>query len=111
VPEITADVLRARLASGEPPVLLDVRAAYAYRGAHLAGARNMPLSLLPDRVGELDKDAEIVVYCDHGITSLDGAGWLIEQGYIQVWSLAGGITNWQASGGAVEGDWHGATRR
>jgi sulfur-carrier protein adenylyltransferase/sulfurtransferase len=109
VPEITVDELRTLLANGQQPVLVDVRPSHAFRGAHLTGARNIPLSILPDRLGELDKGAEIVVYCDHGFTSLDGAGYLIQQGYAHARSLVGGITTWQGSGGAVEGAWQGAT--
>ena len=49
------------------PLLLDVRpAADAFRPAW---ARHIPIAELPERVAELPRDREIVVFCARGITS------------------------------------------
>ncbi len=51
-------------------VLLDVRTTGEFAGGHIDGARNIPLSDLPSRVGELKKEGKpIVVYCQSGMRS------------------------------------------
>lgn len=47
----------------ETAVIVDVRAAEAYRAAHIAGAVNIPLNELESRLGELNKDEWIITYC------------------------------------------------
>lgn len=96
IPQLTALDLAARLKSSNPPHLLDVRQAEEHAFVSLPGSRLMPLNDLPLRWRELEawKDAEVVVYCHHGIRSLQGAGFLRQQGFGQVSSLAGGIEAW-----------------
>jgi rhodanese-related sulfurtransferase len=54
------------------------------------------MSELSQRVVELDelRDAEMVVYCHHGVRSRQVANWLRGQGFAHVQSLAGGIDRW-----------------
>jgi 3-mercaptopyruvate sulfurtransferase SseA len=42
---------------------LDVRSASSFSEKHIKAARNIPLSELPDRWGELDKNRWIITYC------------------------------------------------
>jgi rhodanese-related sulfurtransferase len=56
--EVLLDLIR----NGEV-TLLDVRPAEEYRAGHLAGARSIPLPQLAARLGELQRDREIVAYC------------------------------------------------
>ncbi|MBK6430353.1 MAG: rhodanese-like domain-containing protein [Anaerolineae bacterium] len=53
-------------------------------------------------ISELDKTAPTVVYCAHGYSSVAAAGYLMQQGFGEVYSLKGGITTWQAEGNPVE---------
>ena len=94
--EIDCRTVKTRLDAGEPLVLLDCREANEYDFVRLDSARLVPMSELPQRVGELDelRDAEIVVYCHHGVRSRQVANWLRGQGFAQVQSLAGGIDRW-----------------
>jgi NADPH-dependent 2,4-dienoyl-CoA reductase/sulfur reductase-like enzyme/rhodanese-related sulfurtransferase len=50
----------------EDAVILDVREVSEFEGGHVAGAVNIPLPKLRDRVDELPKDREIWVYCQVG---------------------------------------------
>ena len=43
---------------------------------------------------ELDPDAHIVVYCHHGVRSLNVTNWLRQQGFEKVQSMRGGIAAW-----------------
>jgi 3-mercaptopyruvate sulfurtransferase SseA len=44
-------------------VFVDVRDVDSYASSHIPGALSIPLSELPDRLGELDANAWIITYC------------------------------------------------
>jgi rhodanese-related sulfurtransferase len=94
--EIDCRTVKARLDAGEPLALLDCREQNEYEFVRLTPARLVPMSELPQRVAELDelRNAEIVVYCHHGVRSRQVANWLRGQGFAHVRSLAGGIDRW-----------------
>jgi rhodanese-related sulfurtransferase len=95
VPEIDAPTLKQRLAGdGSKLVLLDVREPYEYREGVIPGAVFIPMNDIPARMDELDKDAEIVVYCAHGIRSWQVAAYLIHNGFTSVTHLADGFAAW-----------------
>ena len=93
VPEISPAELRAALA-GPPekrPLLLDVRQPEEYAVVALGGAVLIPLRELPGRIGEVPATAtEVVVYCHHGMRSLQGTQLLVARG-LNARSLTGGI--------------------
>ena len=92
--EITPEVLAARLTAGAPTELLDVREPYEWSIARLPDARLVPLDGLPDVVHTLDRAAELVVYCHHGMRSAAAVAWLRERGFVRVRNLTGGIDRW-----------------
>jgi adenylyltransferase/sulfurtransferase len=94
VKELAPQELQARLAKGESIVLLDVREAEEVAFVQLPGALHIPLAELPARWQELDSEAEIVVYCHHGIRSAAAAAFLSKQGFPRVANLRGGIDAW-----------------
>jgi rhodanese-related sulfurtransferase len=63
-------------------VFLDVRtdAEVAEKGA-LAGSKHIPLDSLEDRLGELPKDKEIIVYCENGIRAEMASSTLRDKGF------------------------------
>lgn len=93
-PEITAREVAERLRADHAVVLLDVREPWEHELAHLADARLIPLSTLPEVVGELDAQAEYVVYCHHGMRSAMAANWLMSRGFENVSNMTGGIDAW-----------------
>ncbi len=92
--EITPAQLDARLRSGEHITLLDVREPHEWSIAHLADARLVPLSSLPRTLMSLDRIADTVVYCHHGMRSEAACAWLRDQGFRRVRNLTGGIDRW-----------------
>jgi adenylyltransferase/sulfurtransferase len=92
--EIAPRALAERMKAGTPPVLLDVRERYEWAIARLPEARLVPLDSLPDAVPTLDPDAEVVVYCHHGIRSAAAVAWLRERGFSRARNLTGGIDRW-----------------
>jgi rhodanese-related sulfurtransferase len=81
--------------------ILDVREPSEWAQAHIQGATLIPLGSLPNRLNELPKDRQIVVYCHSGNRSAQGRDILKNAGFTQVTSMAGGITAWQAQGQPV----------
>ena len=97
VKNITADQTRSLLERYplERFQLLDVRQPKEYEQAHLPGATLIPLGELADRVEELDRNKEVVVYCRSGVRSRSACQILEAAGFTQVMNMTGGIIAWQ----------------
>lgn len=91
VPEIAPEALAARLARDDPPLVVDVRSPSEWDIVHLPGATLIPLADLPDRVTELARAREVVVYCHKGNRSARATRLLLDLGFTHVESLRGGI--------------------
>ena len=89
--EISPTDLAARLARGDTITLLDVREQWEYETVHLEGSVLLPLSELTHGSALLDKNAEYVALCHHGMRSEMAASWLRNQGFASVINLVGGI--------------------
>jgi rhodanese-related sulfurtransferase len=94
VREITPRQLKARLDAGERPLILDVREQWELDIAKLEGAVHIPMNTIPERLGELPRDQEIVVMCHSGGRSLRVAQYLEKNGFASPVNLAGGIAGW-----------------
>jgi len=95
--EVTAAELAAEW-KGHPDLLvLDVREPHEYEIARIEGAKLVPLSQLPDRLGDLDGHREIVTHCHHGARSLKALEILKAAGFSKVRSLRGGIDAWSVN--------------
>lgn len=94
--QISAQELAEHLRSANPPHLLDVRQVEENEFAALPNSTLIPLGDLATRVDEIEdwKDEEIVVYCHHGIRSLNAIGQLRHFGFTKLRNLAGGIDRW-----------------
>ncbi len=94
--EVGAVELNERLASAEPPFLLDVRQPHEWDIVNLEtdGAVMIPLAELRDRLEEIPTDREIVVYCRTGARSASAAQMLADEGFSRVFNLVGGIHAW-----------------
>ncbi|ODU37569.1 MAG: sulfurtransferase [Thiobacillus sp. SCN 63-374] len=86
--------LAAHLQTGHAPVLLDVREPWEWNLCHLPDAILIPMRELPVRLHELDKDAETVVICHHGVRSYHAARYLETLGFGDVVNLSGGVAAW-----------------
>lgn len=103
---LTASEFEKGIGSKDSIQLLDVRTAGEYNGGHIQHA------LLADwkdqnefsrRIGFIDKDKPVYVYCLGGGRSAAAAAKMREMGYKEVYELKGGINAWKAENKAVEG--------
>jgi sulfur-carrier protein adenylyltransferase/sulfurtransferase len=93
IPQITVKELKQRLDSGENVQLIDVREPFEYQIAQIGG-KLIPQNDVPNRLGEIDRDREVVVHCKSGGRSQRIAEFLQQAGYPKVVNVAGGITAW-----------------
>ena len=78
--------------------ILDVRQPEEWNEVHIPGATLIPLGELASRVNEVPKDQEVVVVCRSGNRSAQGRDILLQAGFEQVTSMAGGMNQWSAAG-------------
>ncbi|HYD54834.1 MAG TPA: rhodanese-like domain-containing protein [Gemmatimonadaceae bacterium] len=92
--DVTPQALHAELRAGRPVMLLDVREPAEWAIARLPSATLVPLGSLIEASPTLPRDADLVVYCHHGMRSDAAARWLREAGFARVRNLEGGIDRW-----------------
>lgn len=92
--EVSPSELKQEIDSRSSLVLLDVREPFERAIATIEPSLHIPMGEIPSRVQELDPDQHIVVYCHHGVRSLNVTSWLRQQGFEDVQSLRGGIDRW-----------------
>lgn len=91
---MTVQELKHRIDAGAPPVILDVREPWEYALCALPGSQHIPMGQIPERLAELDRDAEIVVVCHHGARSQMTAQYLGAHGFAHLHNLTGGVDAW-----------------
>jgi sulfur-carrier protein adenylyltransferase/sulfurtransferase len=99
--DLTVRELKARLDRGDRIVLLDVREPREFQAGHLPGAMPIPLGELAKRLGELDRESEIVAYCRSGGRSGRAASLLRAAGFRRVHNLSGGAIAWSEEVGGA----------
>ena len=82
--------------------IVDVREPEEWAEGHIPGAIHIPLGELAARTGELDSGQPAIVVCRSGRRSLYGAETLLQAGFGDAKSLAGGMVDWEAAGQPVE---------
>lgn len=86
------DRLSASEAEGDRPLVLDVTEEVERMVYYIPGSYHIPLGQLRKRLGELDREKQIVVYCAIGVRSYNAARILSQNGFENVKVLEGGIS-------------------
>jgi len=76
-------------------VFVDIRDPGSYGAAHIPGALHLHDGNVQEFVQTTDKNADVVVYCYHGNSSLGAAAYFIECGFKNVASMSGGFEAWR----------------
>jgi sulfur dioxygenase len=96
---ITVLELKARIRSGQNPLLLDVREEYELGGelGHLDGIVHIPIGQLAHRLKELQQagEREIVTVCRSGARAHTAGQILRQAGFPRVSVLEGGMIAWK----------------
>lgn len=86
--------LDSKMKTKQRPYMLDVREPSEREICKLEDDKNIPLKDLPNRLSELNKDQEILIYCRSGGRSMQACQYLAEQGFTNVTNLTGGVLAW-----------------
>lgn len=92
--EVAPREVKEMLAGGENVLLVDVREQWEYDTSHIEGAVLIPLREIPANLPRLEAAGEVILFCHHGMRSMDAAAWLRSQGVTGARSMAGGIDLW-----------------
>jgi hydroxyacylglutathione hydrolase len=83
--------------AGAAPIVVDVRSEAEHAGGHIAGALNIPLTHLDERIGEIPAGRPVAVHCEGGYRSAIAASLLQKLGRRDVHDLVGGYKAWLAA--------------
>ena len=95
--ELTVDQVKRKLDRGEKLHLVDVREESEWAKDHLPQAIHLGKGVIERDIEQRlpDTGAEIVLYCGGGFRSALAADNLQRMGYINVYSMDGGIRDWR----------------
>jgi rhodanese-related sulfurtransferase len=93
--EVSPSTVKQRLDSGEKLRLVDVREAFEHRQARIEGSDLIPMRTVAQALDSLEaEEAPLIIFCHHGMRSLQVVSWLRQQGIESCSSMAGGIDRW-----------------
>jgi hydroxyacylglutathione hydrolase len=94
---VSAPYAAELLASGKPPLAIDVRTPHEREQKHIDGSIALPLSRLAENLQTLPKNRPLLVYCAGGYRSSIAASLLQRSGFTAVAEIAGGFAAWEAA--------------
>lgn len=96
-PTISQQELLRRMDAKGDRLILDVRTPEEFQAGHIPGAVNIPHTVLPHRLDELQpyRDKEVVVYCETGVRAGIAERVLQQAGFAQVRHLQGDMAAWR----------------
>ncbi|MFN6962686.1 MAG: rhodanese-like domain-containing protein [Pyrinomonadaceae bacterium] len=77
---------------------IDVRTPEEFAAGHADRARNIPLDVLAQNLDKLEKNEPVYLICQSGSRSKKAAQILVDAGFPQAISIAGGTAAWDAAG-------------
>ena len=93
--QITPREVKQRLDAGEKLRLVDVRETFEFQQAHIEGSELIPMRTVPQALSTFEEETvPAIVFCHHGVRSLQVVSWLREQGVESCSSMEGGIDRW-----------------
>ena len=100
ITEIDPSVVGKKIKEGANIILIDVREKEEWPMGHIAGAINITKGVLERDISSVTNDlsAEIIVYCSSSARSSLAAFNLKKMGYMNVFSMTGGIQKWREQG-------------
>lgn len=84
--------------------LVDVRTPEEYNEGYIPNAQNIDFNspTFDEDISKLDKNKPVMLYCKGGGRSAKCAEKLLAAGFIKIFDLQGGITQWKFKGFEIE---------
>ncbi|MCZ8513690.1 rhodanese-like domain-containing protein [Paenibacillus filicis] len=89
------DQFHNELKTNQNKILIDVREPIEVKQGYIAGAKNIPLSQIKNRLHEIPKDKRVFLYCRSGMRSKQAARILQKNGFHDLAHLQGGVMSWK----------------
>lgn len=86
-----ASILRQ---NNKEAVFLDVREDSELAICRIDGALHIPMGQIPERFEALPKEGPLVIFCHHGMRSMQVLNYLEAKGFANGLNLQGGIHAW-----------------
>ncbi|TMH31832.1 MAG: sulfurtransferase [Betaproteobacteria bacterium] len=103
---ISVDELYRLMDQGETPLVVDVRSqtARSMEPRYIPGAVHLPMHGFESHIQELPRDRDIILYCScpNEASAASVAKMLINNGFVRVRPLLGGLDAWLEAGHPVE---------
>lgn len=78
--------------------IVDIRGATEFQSGHIKGADHIFLGTMALHLDKINKDKNVVIYCQSGDRAAIGYSLLRKEGFANVKNYSGGINDWIASG-------------
>lgn len=80
--------------------LIDIRTPKEYESGYIDGFQNIDFmsDSFDEDIDKLDKNKPVLVYCRSGRRTAKCAAKLVEKGFVKIYDLKGGITQWKYKG-------------
>lgn len=100
---VTTDEMQ-ELLELEDVQLVDVRTPEEYTGGHIANSQNIDYNspTFDSEIEKLDKSKPVIIYCKSGGRSAKCAKKLEDAGFVKIYDLNGGISEWEHKELAIE---------
>jgi rhodanese-related sulfurtransferase len=95
--EVTPQQVREWQNAGKQISLIDVREPNEWALTRIEGASLIPMGTVPANLQKIEAsgdESSLIIYCHHGVRSLQVVSWLREKGVDSCYSMAGGIERW-----------------
>jgi phage shock protein E len=79
-------------------IIVDVRTIPEYNEGHIENSINIPVQELADRLDELHKNDELLIYCRTGNRSSTAVNILSDAGFTKIYHMHEGISIWIQQG-------------
>jgi len=95
---VSVQQAKAMIDSNPSLVILDVRNQSEYDSGHIRNAKLIPVWNLTQRLDELNSSDTILVYCKAGVRSTNASETLVNNNFLHIYNMIGGITAWGSAG-------------
>lgn len=94
--QVSAEELQSWIKANRDITLIDIREDWE-RNDYNIGGIHIPLGELMNRISEIPKEGDVVLYCEKGIRSTIAIQRLEAAGYDNLINLSGGMKAWKAT--------------
>lgn len=96
--DVSVPEAKAMIDSNPSSVILDVRNQSEYDLGHIRNAELIPVWNLTQNLDRLNKLDTILVYCKAGTRSTNASEALVNNNFLHIYNMIGGITGWGQAG-------------